>query len=32
MASMTDYMVLHDGPFELSTSPGGPGDESNPNI
>jgi hypothetical protein len=23
---MTDYMVLHDGDFELSTSPGGPGD------
>lgn len=26
MASMTDYMVLHDGSFELSDSPGGPGD------
>ena len=26
MASMTDYMVLHDGNFELSTSPTGPGD------
>jgi hypothetical protein len=26
MASMTDYMVLQDGSFELSTSPTGPGD------
>jgi len=26
MASMTDYMVLHDGSFDLDTSPGGPGD------
>ena len=26
MASMTDYMILHDDAFELSTSPAGPGD------
>jgi hypothetical protein len=26
MASMTDYMVLSDGSFDLSDSPGGPGD------
>jgi hypothetical protein len=26
MASMTDYMVLSDDPFELSDSPSGPGD------
>lgn len=26
MASMTDYMILNDGSFELSDSPRGPGD------